>query len=130
MAKFKIEVNDLNNIRDLLQETYALADAQLVQAQDQITKLATATKLHECTMDEKAKYAKAQNDYLSIKDKAISKKLEIAKLLNEIVNHNGNDKKLDDKGKKQSGFDLSKIKAMVDESYNTDNKVELKLTKK
>ena len=71
MAKFKIELNNASNIRDLLQETYKLADQQLVQAQDEMNKLANATRLQDEVMDSKQKYSKAMNDYLSIKDKAI-----------------------------------------------------------
>ena len=89
MAKYKVTVNSVDNIRDLLQITYMLADEQLVQAQNEINKLANSTNLQDEIMDAKQKYAKAINDYLSIKDKAISKKLEIAKLLSEILKHNG-----------------------------------------
>ena len=32
MAKLKIEINDVNNIRDLLQNAYNLSDEQIVQA--------------------------------------------------------------------------------------------------
>ena len=120
MGKLKIDVNNLNNVRDLLQEAYRLADEQLVQAQDQITKLATATKLQDCTMDEKAKYAKAQNDYMSIKDKAIAKKLEIAKLLADICAHNGDKNK---SGSKDQGrpLDFTKIREMVDQSFDNSS---------
>jgi hypothetical protein len=134
MAKFKIELNDLGNIRDLLQEAYMLADEQLIQAQNEINKLSTATKLHEEVMDSKAKYAKAMNDYMGVKDKAISKKMEIAKLLTEILNHNGN------VGGAQEGasnikqsFDITKIKEMV-KNMHEENSAEktktIELTKK
>ena len=115
MAKFKVEVNDINNIRDILQQAYNLADEQLIQAQNEINKLATATKLQEEVMDSKAKYAKAMNDYMGIKDKAISKKMEIAKLLAEILNHNGNTNgmAMEGSGSSRQSFDLSKIKEMV-----------------
>ena len=79
MAKFKIELYNSENIKNLLQEAYMLADEQLIQAQNEINKLASATKLQEEVMESKAKYSKAINDYLGIKDKAISKKMEIAK---------------------------------------------------
>ena len=39
MAKLKIEINDVNNIRDLLQNAYNLSDEQIVQAQNEINKL-------------------------------------------------------------------------------------------
>ena len=84
MGKLKIEINDIQNIRDLLQETYKLADEQIIQAQNEINKLSNATKLQDEVMDSKSKYAKAINDYLGMKDKAIAKKLDSAKILSEI----------------------------------------------
>ncbi len=115
MAKFKIELNDSQNVRDVLQKAYDLSDAQIIQAQNEINKIATATKLQDEVMDSKAKYGKIVNDYLSIIDKAISKKVEIAKLMTDILHHNGNvGAELSDSqtiGKQT--FDLSKIKEMV-----------------
>lgn len=130
MAKFKIELNNANNVRDLLQETYKLADQQLVQAQDEMNKLANATRLQDEVMDSKQKYSKAMNDYLSIKDKAIRTKLDIAKLMTEIMNHNGNIKEaVEQGGISSTTFDLKKIKQMVSESYKESDKtktIELK----
>jgi hypothetical protein len=115
MAKFKIELNDSQNIRDILQQAYDHADAQIVQAQNEINKMATATRLQDEVMESKAKYGKIVNDYLSIIDKAISKKVEIAKLMTEILHHNGNVGAALSESQytgKQT-FDLSKIKEMV-----------------
>ena len=38
MAKFKIKINDVDNIRDLLQEAYRLSDEQIIQSQNEINK--------------------------------------------------------------------------------------------
>lgn len=115
MAKFKIELNDSQNVRDILQIAYNLSDAQITQAQNEINKLANATKLQDEVMDSKSKYSKAINDYLSIIDKAISKKVEIAKLMTEILHHNGNIGAAlsDNQMVGKQSFDLSKIKEMV-----------------
>ena len=130
MAKFKIELNNASNIRDLLQETYKLADQQLVQAQDEMNKLANATRMQDEVMDSKQKYSKAMNDYLTIKDKAIRTKLDIAKLMTEIMSHNGNVKEaIDQGGVSNATFDLKKIKQMVNDSYQEPDKtktIELK----
>lgn len=130
MAKFKVELNNASNIRDLLQETYKLADQQLVQAQDEMNKLANATRLQDEVMDSKQKYSKAMNDYLTIKDKAIRTKLDIAKLMTEIMNHNGNVKEaIEQGGVSNATFDLKKIKQMVNDSYQEPDKtktIELK----
>jgi len=115
MAKFKIELNDSQNVRDVLQMAYDLSDAQIVQAQNEINKLANATQLQNEVMDSKSKYAKSINDYLGIIDKAISKKVEIAKLMTEILHHNGNvgSALSDAQSAGKQAFDLSKIKEMV-----------------
>ena len=91
MAKYKIVINSVDNIRDLLQISYLEADSQIIQAQNEITKLANSTNLQDEVMDSRQKYAKAIQDYLTIKDKAIGKKIDIAKLLSEIMKHNGDD---------------------------------------
>ena len=130
MARSKIQLNNASNIRDLLQETYKLADQQLVQAQDEMNKLANATRLQDEVMDSKQKYSKAMNDYLTIKDKAIRTKLDIAKLMTEIMNHNGNVKEaIEQGGVSNATFDLKKIKQMVNDSYQEPDKtktIELK----
>lgn len=133
MAKFKIKINDIDNIRDLLQETYRLADEQIIQSQNEINKLANSTKLQDEIMGAKSKYAKAINDYLAMKDKAISKKIEIAKLLTEIYKHNGdvNETMNDAAVTKSMSFDFSKIREIVNkEDSSKKNKEIIELNKK
>ena len=133
MARIKIELNDAQNIRDLLQNAYNIADEQIVQSQNEIAKLSSATNLHEEPMDSKAKYAKAINDYLGIKDKAISKKLDIAKLLTDILHHGGDVKSAIEDGNmsKNTTFDFDDIRKIVDDSLNEQEKTKtIQLNKK
>lgn len=133
MGKLKIELNDTQNIRDLLQEAYKLADEQLIQAQNEINKMSNATKLQEEAMDSKAKYGKIINDYLAIKDKAISKKLDIAKLLTDIYHFKGNVKDALENGEaaKNMSFDFDDIRKIVDDSLNEQEKTKtIQLNKK
>jgi hypothetical protein len=133
MAKFKIELYNSENIRNLLQETYMLADEQLIQAQNEINKLANATRLQDEVMESKAKYAKAMNDYMGVKDKAISKKMEIAKLLSELLNSYKNNSQgiTDVSGGVKQTFDLTKIKEMVKNMHDDKEKTKtIELTKK
>jgi len=133
MAKFKVELYNADNIRAILQQAYDLSDEQIIQAQNEINKMASATRLQDEVMDSKAKYGKIINDYLSIKDKAISKKVEIAKLMNDILNSYRNS--LPGVGDattsvKQS-FDLSKIKEMVKTMHEENEQTKkIELTKK
>lgn len=126
MAKYKVVINNIDNVRDLLQQTYDLAEMQIVQAQNEINKLANSVQLQDEIMDQKAKYAKAINDYLKIKDNAISRKLEIARLLAEICKFNGDVGKALSEGNisQNMTFDFSKIRSIVDGQSNKTNKVE------
>ena len=133
MAKLKLELNDPNVIKDLLQEAYMLSNEQIVQAQNEINKLATATKLQDEVMDSKAKYAKSMNDYLGVKDKAIAKKVEIAKLLTEIFNSCKNSPAagMDTSAGVKQSLDLNKIKEMVKNMHEDKEKTKtIELTKK
>lgn len=125
--KLKIEVNSIENLRQLLQETYDLADEQLIQAQNEINKLANSTRLQDEVMQSKKDYAKAINDYLTIKDKAISKKLDIAKLMSEICKNNG-DSHSHEVDTSFGSFNFDNIREMLD---NDTNKTEfIKLDKR
>lgn len=129
MGKLKLELNDIQSLKDLLQESYKLADEQIIQAQNEINKLSNATQLADEPMDNRAKYAKAINDYLGIKDKAISKKLDISKVHTDVLKYNGNVQDALDNGSniKNMDFDFDDIKKMVDESYQEKSKtIELK----
>jgi hypothetical protein len=74
------------------------------------------------------------NDYLSIKDKAISKKIEIAKLLSEIISRvsAGKNNSVGGSATNGKGFDFSEIKKLVDSSLTEDNETtkKIELTKK
>lgn len=133
MKNFKIELNDPNNIKDLLQTIYRLADEQIIQAQNEINKLSVATQLHEEPMDARSKYAKAINDYLGIKDKAISKKIDIAKILSDIYQHNGDVKgALEGNGSvSDMQFNFDDIRKIVDDSFQEKEKTKkIELNKK
>ena len=132
MAKFKIELNDAGNIRDILQRAYDLSDMQIVQSRNEINKLASATRLQDEAMDSKGKYSKAINDYLSIIDKSISKKMEIAKLMTEILQHGGNTNIDGSENTGAKTFDLTKIKEIVKNMHqnNTEETKTIELNKK
>ena len=126
MAKLKLELNSIQSLKDLLQECYNNANEQIVQVQNEINKLANATQLSEEPIDAKSKYAKAINDYLSIKDKAISKKIDVGKILADVCNHNGDVASALNDSKKEMDFNFDDIKQMVDNSLQEKtNKIEL-----
>ena len=132
MAKFKIEINDVQNIRDLLQNAYNLADEQIIQTQNEINKMANATQLQDESIDGKSKYGKIINDYMGIKDKAISKKLDIAKILSDIYHHNGDVKGAIENGEniKNMDFNFDDIKKMIDNNMQEEKTKTIELNKK
>lgn len=133
MGKLKIQLNDSQNLRDLLQEIYRISDEQIIQAQNEINKLSNATQLKDEPMDARSKYSKAINDYLGIKDKAISKKLDVAKIMSDVLHYNGNVQQALDEGAniKNMDFNFDDIRKMVDESYSDKEKIKtIQLDKK
>ena len=115
IKNFKIELNSADNLRDLVQNVIDLADTQINQAQNEIEKLKKSTDLTQEVMDGKSKYAKAINDYLSVIDKAMAKKIDIAKLLNEVMSHNGDIKAAMEDTQKQ-GFNINALQSMIDDA--------------
>lgn len=88
--KYKLKLNSSQKIEELLQELYDEADKNIVEIQNEMNKLANSVQLDQEIMDAKTKYAKAMNDFIVNKDKAIGRKLDIAKLMSEILKFNGN----------------------------------------
>lgn len=90
MARYKLKLNSIEKIEELLQIMYDEANQNIVKLQEEINKITTSTNLNQCSVDEKAKFAKAINDYIANKDKAIGRKIEIAKLMTEVHKYSGN----------------------------------------
>lgn len=93
LKKYKLKINSPEKIEALLQELYNDACKNIEQVQNEMNKLTNSVNLNDEAMDAKAKYAKAMNDFIASKDKAIGKKLDIARLMAEIIKFNGNLKK-------------------------------------
>lgn len=89
LKHYKIQLHSKEKIEELLQEIYLEACKNIEEAQREINKIAMSTDLNQEIIDGKSKYAKAINDFIATKDKAISRKLEIAKLMTEVMKFNG-----------------------------------------
>lgn len=90
LKQYKLKVDSKEKIEELLQEIYNEACKNIEEAQNEINKITHSTDLTVEIIDGKAKYAKAINDFIATKDKAIARKFEIAKLMTEIIKFNGN----------------------------------------
>lgn len=93
LKKYKLKLNSSEKLETLLQELYDEACKNIAQIQNEMNKLSNSIQLNDEAVDAKAKYAKAMNDYITNKDKAIGRKLDVAKLMTEVIKYNGNTKK-------------------------------------
>lgn len=118
----QIRLNSNEKIEQLLQEAYDLTCKQINVIQEEMNKLSNSCNLAEVTIEEKTKYAKAMNDFIGSREKAISKKFEIAKLMAEIVKHNGDvNDTLNDKNAMKNvgnGINISQLKEAMKEQMN------------
>lgn len=92
--RFRLKLNSLSKIEELLQELYNESDKNIVEIQNQMNKLSSSVALNDEIMDAKVKYSKAMNDFIANKDKAIGRKMDIAKLMTEIHKFNGDVKSM------------------------------------
>lgn len=119
--RFKVKLNSPEKIEELLQELYNEACKNIEEIQTQMNKVAISVQLNDEIMDAKAKYAKAMNDFIVSKDKAIGRKLEIAKLLSEILKYNGNLTKASENSDIFNNFKWDDLQKMAQEE-DDDNK--------
>ena len=120
--KYKLKLNSTQKIEELLQELYDEADKNIVEIQKEMNKLANSVQLDQEIVDAKAKYAKAMNDFITNKDKAIGRKLDIAKLMSEILKFNGNVKLAVTEGDIPDWDEITN--ALVDNTNNIEDETE------
>ena len=122
--KVKIKINSKDTVAELLQEAYIQACEQLNQVQNEMNKIDQSTTMGpDFTMDEKAKYGKIMHDFLGDKEKAIRTKVDISKLLAEIVSHNGNvEEALTDKTftKQPTSLNLEQLRKSINNADNPE----------
>lgn len=117
MAKenVKIRLNSIEKIEQVLQETYDLTCKEIVEIQNEMNKLMNSTILKDLPVDDKAKYGKTMHDFIGDKTTAIKLKVDIAKLMAEIIKHNGDVKSaVNDPGfAKATKLDLSALRGEI-----------------
>lgn len=129
--KYKLKLNSIANLEVLLQELYDETSKNIVEIQNEINKLSNSTQLNNEIMDAKAKYAKAMNDFSSNKNKALSTKMDIAKLMTEVIKFNGNLKKMNEEFETipDWGEVVSDINTRAENKGMLENTVEVYTTK-
>ncbi len=124
LKRYKLKLNSADKIEELLQELYNESCKNIETIQNEMNKLSNSINLNDEIVDSKTKYAKAMNDFITNKDKAIGRKLEIAKLMTEVLKFNGNVSKTF--AESEAVGDWSEFMNMVnkDNSLQTDKKEE------
>lgn len=119
IKRYKLKLNSVDKIEELLQELYNEACKSIEEIQIQMNKFSNSILLNEEIVEAKAKYAKAMNDFINSKDKAIGRKLEIAKFMGEIYKFNGNvEKAVSESTAPISDWESIKEKLMEEETQN------------
>ena len=129
--RYKVKLNNIDKIEQLLQETYDLANQQTNKIQEEINKIANTTVINGLDIEGKEKYAKIMSNYISLQQKAIQQKFDISKLMAEVMKHNGDvDSALKDSKKTGSTLDISKLQELAKnantQSNNTTEQYQLK----
>lgn len=129
--QLKLRLNNLTILEALLQELYDEATKNIYEIQNEINRLSNSVELNNEIMDAKVKYAKAMNDYSSNKNKALSTKLDIAKLMSEIYKFNGNISKMNKESEELPNWSdvISTLNDMGDE-YQNEKSTKVYKTKK
>jgi len=130
LKRYKLKLNSADKIEELLQELYNETCKNIEAIQNEMNKLSNSINLNNEIVDSKTKYAKAMNDFITNKDKAIGRKIEIAKLMSEILKFNGNVSKTFEES--EAVGDWSELMDMVNKNGNESNdkqeeKIEYKL---
>ena len=120
--RYKLKLNSAQKIEELLQELYDESDKNIVEIQNEMNKLSNSVQLDQEIVDAKAKYAKAMNDFITNKDKAIGRKLDIAKLMSAILKFNGNVKLAVTEGDIPDWDEITN--ALVDNTNNIEDETE------
>lgn len=118
--KQDIEINNVDSLSGLMQETYNDACANINDAQKTINELVNSVKPED--VDDATKIAKEKTSALKVKDSAIRIKLEIAKLQNDIIKHKGDaESALNERsGGSITLDDFSKVRDMLKKNANND----------
>ena len=100
--------------------------------QEEINKIANVTIINELDIEGKEKYGKIMANYITLQQKAIQQKLEISKLMTEIIKHNGDvHGALNETTGVSNILDLNKLKQLAKDANTPQNQTgeEYKLKK-
>jgi len=123
MKRYILKVNSIDSIQELLQEMYDEVMRNINSIETEINKLKNSTQLSEESIEGKTKYAKAVNDFIVSKDKAIGRKMEIAKLMADIIKTYGDSSIITDSSILDENWDNFKESLTEDTSFSKQYKI-------
>lgn len=123
--KYKVKLDNLEKIEQLLQETYDQACQQHNSIQNEMNKIMNTTVVNDLDIDGKEKYGKIMKEYFTLQQKAVGIKMDIAKLMTEIVKSKGNVKEaLESDSLKNSKLDFVALRKLAKEASTPANESE------
>lgn len=123
--KYKVKLDNVEKIEQLLQETYDQACQQHNSIQNEMNKIMNTTVVNDLDIDGKEKYGKIMKEYFTLQQKAVGIKMDIAKLMTEIVKSKGNVKEaLESDSLKNSKLDFVALRKLAKEASTPANESE------
>jgi hypothetical protein len=110
--KFSIILNDKGNIQEALNQLNYECDYTINQLQEQISGLINSTSLDNVEISDKSEFTKAVNSLITTKTNVLKVKLDIYKILTEILKFNGNSEAAIGSLKKDNALDAIDVNAI------------------
>jgi hypothetical protein len=129
LKKFRIILNDKNNLTDILNELYTESCMLILSIQNEINKLTNSVDLANSTMDDKSDYSKSIHAYITDKTAALKLKLDISKILTEVLKWNGDENGALSNTNKMNDiktFDLKSLQKAIDKNKESKSTDEIK----
>lgn len=117
MKRYILKVNSVDSVQELLQELYDEVMRNINNIETEMNKIKNSTQLYEESIEGKTKYAKAMNDFIVSKDKAIGRKMEIAKLMADIIKSHSSGDIITDSNILDENWDNFKESLTEDSNY-------------
>lgn len=120
--KQDIKVNDKTSLEGLMQEAYNNSCKQITEAQSIINEISKSVIGEDA--DDVSKLSKEKINALKQKDSAIKIKVELSKIMSDIIKHGGDTQKAAEtqSGGSVSNAELEEVRKMMEKNVNNENK--------
>ena len=112
LDKYKIVLNDKTNLQTGLNQIYLELEILTNQVQEEITKLSESTSLVELTISDKSEYSKSIHNLLVDKTNILKLKLDLQKVVAEVLKTGGNEGSALNNLKKNKSVEALDVKSL------------------